>query len=222
MSNIDIFNTENFDAMLTAVSSAEQIVDAAKGDAEVARDSINSAKIDAYVALITGISPLSLRNNKHLKKADNDQLLGELTAMLGDDKKAVIKKYKENSVKARVKFNIHGDNVTEAMVRDIFADEGITSEAKLAKAVKADPIKSKAQQLAEAVYGGFKCKIDENGKTVTTDIFKEGLDDAEIEEFLDHCAEMKAAREAAREAAEKAAQAQADENDTVNAVFDAA
>jgi len=145
-----------------------------------------------------------------------------LTAMLGDDKKAVIKKYRENSVKARVKFGIHGDNITPDMVREIFADNEIDSEAKLAKAVKADKEKSKAEKLAEAVYGGFKLAVNEDGVTVETDKFVEGLSDDDIEEFLDHCAEMKAAREAARVAAADAASAQADENDTVNAVFEAA
>jgi len=58
--------------------------------------------------------------------------------------------------------------------------------------------------------------------TVETDKFVEGLSDDDIEEFLDHCAEMKAAREAARVAAADAASAKADENDTVNAVFEAA
>ena len=222
MSNTDIFNNPAFDTMLSAIASAEAQADAAKGDASTARSVLNTAKIDAYVELIAGIAPLTLRSGKFLKKADREHLTAELTAMLGDDKKSVIKKYRENSVKARVKFGIHGDNITPDMVREIFADQEIDSEAKLAKAVKADKEKSKAEKLAEAVYGGFKLAVDEDGQTVQTDKFVEGLTDEEIEEFLDQCAVQKAAREAARVAATEAASAKADENDVVNSVFEAA
>ena len=194
MSNTDIFNNPAFDTMLSAIASAEAQADAAKGDASTARSVLNTAKIDAYVELIAGIAPLTLRSGKFLKKADREHLTAELTAMLGDDKKAVIKKYRENSVKARVKFGIHGDNITP----DI------------------------ATRGNNHTTSGFKLAVDEDGQTVQTDKFSEGLTDEEIEQFLDHCAEMKAAREAARVAAAEAASAQADENDVVNAVFEAA
>jgi hypothetical protein len=62
-------------------------------------------------------------------------------------------------------------------------------------------------------------KKDENGKQVQGDVFKDGLDDDELDEFQNVMRELMAARKAYRDTeAAKAAAAEAEnENDTVDA-----
>jgi hypothetical protein len=69
-------------------------------------------------------------------------------------KEATAKRYVENSVGAIRMFELSGmDNATPEMVREFFDDSGIDSENKLAKAIKGEAEKSKAQHLAEQVVG---------------------------------------------------------------------
>jgi hypothetical protein len=61
-------------------------------------------------------------------------------------KEATAKRYVENSVGAIRMFELSGmDNATPEMVREFFDDSGIDSENKLAKAIKGEAEKSKAQ-----------------------------------------------------------------------------
>ena len=73
--------------------------------------------------------------------------------------------------------------------------------------------------MAEQVVGKFSTKKDENGKQVQGDVFKDGLDDDELDEFQNVMRELMAARKAYRDsAAAKAAEAEAaNENNTVDA-----
>ena len=88
----------------------------------------------------------------------------------------------------------------------------IDSENKLAKAVKGEPDKSKAQRLAEQVVGKFSSKKDDKGNRVQGDVFKDGLTDEELDEFENAMRELKAARTAYRNSeAAKAAEAEAAE-----------
>ena len=114
--------------------------------------------------------------------------------------------------------DIPSQYTADAIVKDLAALE-IDSENKLAKAVKGESDKSKAQRLAEQVVGKFSTKKDENGKQVQGDVFKDGLDDDELDEFQNVMRELMAARKAYRDAAAaKAAEAEAaNENDTVDA-----
>ena len=114
--------------------------------------------------------------------------------------------------------DIPSQYTADAIVRDLAAMD-IDSENKLAKAVKGESDKSKAQRLAEQVVGKFSTKKDENGKQVQGDVFKDGLDDDELDEFQNVMRELMAARKAYRDtAAAKAAEAEAaNENDTVDA-----
>ena len=106
----------------------------------------------------------------------------------------------------------------DAILKDLAALE-IDSENKLAKAVKGEAEKSKARLLAERVVGKFSSKKDENGKIEQGDVFKDGLDDAELDEFHNEMRELMAARQAYRnaEAAKAAADQAANENETVDA-----
>ena len=114
--------------------------------------------------------------------------------------------------------DIPSQYTADAIVKDLAALE-IDSENKLAKAVKGESDKSKAQRLAEQVVGKFSTKKDENGKQVQGDVFKDGLDDDELDEFQNVMRELMAARKAYRDsAAAKAAEAEAaNENNTVDA-----
>ena len=108
-----------------------------------------------------------------------------------------------------------------AVVADL-AVMDIDSENKLAKAIKGEGEKSKAAILAERVVGKFSNRKDENGKLVQGDVFRDGLDDEELDEFQNVMRELMAARKAYRDsdaakAAEKAAES---ENNTVDAVVD--
>jgi hypothetical protein len=126
-------------------------------------------------------------------------------------KEATAKRYVENSVGAIRMFELSGmDNATPEMVREFFDDSGIDSENKLAKAIKGEAEKSKAQMLAEQVVGKWSSAKDDNGKVVQGNVFKDGLSDDDLEEFQIAMRELMAARQAYRNsAAAKAAQADA-------------
>jgi hypothetical protein len=81
-------------------------------------------------------------------------------------------------------FELSGmDNATPEMVREFLDAAGIDSENKLAKAIKGETEKSKAQMLAEQVVGKWSSAKDENGKVVQGNVFKDGLSDEDLEEF---------------------------------------
>ena len=135
-------------------------------------------------------------------------------------KEATAKRYIENSVGAIRLFDLSGmDNATPQMVREFLDTSGIDSENKLAKAVKGETEKSKAQMLAEQVVGKWSTAKDDDGKIVQGNVFKDGLSDEELDEFQNVMRELMAARQAYRNSdAAKAAQAGADrENETVDA-----
>ena len=128
----------------------------------------------------------------------------------------------ENSVGAIRHFEIGGmANATATMVGEFFETHNIDSENKLAKLVKGEGGKSKAQRLAEQVVGKWSTKKDDKGNAVQGDVFKDGLDDAELEQFEDIMRELLAARTAYRnaEAAKAAEAAASEENQDVNAVM---
>jgi hypothetical protein len=115
-----------------------------------------------------------------------------------------------------------GDNTTPTAVMAVFSDQGITSEAKLAKAVSGEADKSAALILAEKVMGKWSNKKDDNGNVVQGNKWKDGLDDEELAVFFDEMNALQAARNNyhASEAAKAAQEAVEKENDTVNDVVD--
>ena len=216
-------NSKTFTVTDTAINNvynAEQEIVKLKGVNKDNNEAANSHKMSAYGEVIASIAHVKLvKGNlpRAISKAVRSALLEEAGL-----KEATVKRYLENSVGAvRLIKDSIGDIPTQytpdAVVTDLQALE-IDSENKLAKAVKGDPEKSKAQRLAEQVVGKFSTKKDENGNRVQGDVFKDGLDDDELDEFENAMRELMAARKAYRNSeAAKAAEAEAaDENVTVD------
>ena len=217
-------NSKTFTVTDTAINNvytAEQEIVKLKGVNKDNNEAANSHKMSAYGEVIASIAHVKLvKGNlpRAISKAVRSALLEEAGL-----KEATVKRYLENSVGAvRLIKDSIGDIPTQytpdAVVADLKAME-IDSENKLAKAVKGEPDKSKAQRLAEQVVGKFSTKKDENGNRVQGDVFKDGLDDDELDEFENAMRELMAARKAYRNSeAAKAAEAEAaDENVTVDA-----
>ena len=217
-------NSKTFTVTETAINNvynAEKEIASLKGVNKDNNEAANSQKMSAYGEVIASIAHVKLvKGNlpRAISKAVRSALLEEAGL-----KEATVKRYLENSVGAvRLIKDSIGDIPTQytpdAVVTDLKALE-IDSENKLAKAVKGDPEKSKAQRLAEQVVGKFSTKKDENGNRVQGDVFKDGLDDDELDEFENAMRELMAARKAYRNSeAAKAAEAEAaDEKVTVDA-----
>ena len=203
------------------VYRAEQTITDLKGQNRENNDAANAHKMGAYGEVIATIAHVKLVKG-NLPRTVSKKLRSALLEEAGL-KEATVKRYVENSVGAvRLITDQIGDipsqYTADAIVRDLAAME-IDSENKLAKAVKGETSKSKAQRLAEQVVGKFSTKKDENGKQVQGDVFKDGLDDDELDEFQNIMRELMAARKAYRDTeAAKAAAAEAEtENDTVDA-----
>ena len=209
------------DASINVVFKAEAAIADLKGQNRDNNEAANAQKMGAYGEVIATIAHVKLVKG-NLPRAVSKKLRAALLEEAGL-KEATVKRYVENSVGAvRLITDQIGDipsqYTADAIVRDL-ATMDIDSENKLAKAVKGESDKSKAQRLAEQVVGKFSTKKDEDGKQVQGDVFKDGLDDDELDEFQNVMRELMAARKAYRDtAAAKAAEAEAaNENDTVDA-----
>lgn len=209
------------DAAINVVYHAEQQITSLKGMNRDNNDLANSHKMAAYGEVIAAIAQVKLVKG-NLPRAVSKVLRTALTEEAGL-KDATVKRYIENSVGAvRLIHKEIGDipsqYTAEAIVHDL-ATLDIDSENKLAKAVKGEADKSKAQRLAEQVVGKFSTKKDENGKQVQGDVFKDGLDDDELDEFQNIMRELMAARQAYRNtvAAKEAEAAASQDNSDVDA-----
>jgi hypothetical protein len=206
------------DTTINVINAAEAQIAGMKADNRANNEAANAQKISAYCELIASIAPVKLVKG-NLPRAVSKTLRAALLEEAGL-KEATAKRYIENSVGAIRLFDLSGmDNATPQMVREFFDGNGIDSENKLAKAVKGETEKSKAQMLAEQVVGKWSTAKDENGKAVRGDVFKDGLSDEELDEFQNVMRELMAARKAYRDtaAAKAAADSAAVENDTVDA-----
>lgn len=207
------------DATVNLIGKAEQQIGSLKADNKANNDVANGHKIGAYCELIAALATVKLVKG-NLPRAASKQVR-EALAVAGL-KEATIKRYMENSVGAIRHFEIGGmANATATMVGEFFETHNIDSENKLAKLVKGEGGKSKAQRLAEQVVGKWSTKKDDKGNAVQGDVFKDGLDDAELEQFEDIMRELLAARTAYRnaEAAKAAEAAASEENKDVNDVI---
>ena len=209
------------DASINVVFKAEAAIADLKGQNRDNNEAANAQKMGAYGEVIATIAHVKLVKG-NLPRAVSKTLRAALLEEAGL-KEATVKRYVENSVGAvRLIKDQIGDipsqYTADAIVKDLAALE-IDSENKLAKAVKGESDKSKAQRLAEQVVGKFSTKKDENGKQMQGDVFKDGLDDDELDEFQNVMRELMAARKAYRDtAAAKAAETEAaNENNTVDA-----
>lgn len=209
------------DASINAIYKAELEIASLKDANRDNNAAANTQKMGAYGEVIATIAHVKLVKG-NLPRSVSKTLRSALLDEAGL-KEATVKRYVENSVGAvRLIKDKIGDipsqYTADAIVRDLAALD-IDSENKLAKAVKGEGDKSKAQRLAEQVVGKFSNKKDADGKQVQGDVFKDGLDDEELDEFQNVMRELMAARKAYRdsEAAKAAQAAAADENDTVDA-----
>lgn len=214
-------NFQVSDASINVVFKAEQNIADLKGQNRDNNEAANAHKMGAYGEVIASIAHVKLVKG-NLPRAVSKTLRKALLEEAGL-KEATVKRYIENSVGAvRLIKDKIGDIPSQytaaAVVTDLAAME-IDSENKLAKAVKGDSDKSKAQRLAEQVVGKFSTKKDENGKQVQGDVFKDGLDDEELDEFQNIMRELMAARQAYRNtvAAKEAEAAAASDNNDVDA-----
>jgi hypothetical protein len=197
------------DTTINVINAAEAQIAGLKADNKANNQAANDQKIGAYCELIASLAPVKLVKG-NLPRAVSKALRVALLEEAGL-KEATAKRYVENSVGAIRMFELSGmDNATPEMVREFFDDSGIDSENKLAKAIKGETEKSKAQMLAEQVVGKWSSAKDDNGKVVQGNVFKDGLSDEDLEEFQIAMSELMAARQAYRNsAAAKAAQADA-------------
>ena len=205
---------------VSTVAANEGTLSGLKGDANMVTEQVNATKLATYAELISAISGIALTDKGNLPRSISKTVNGDLTTD-GGCKDATAKKYLENSVAAKRKFGF-GDNTTPTAVLAVFSDQGITSEAKLAKAVSPDDGKTAAEKLAEKVIGKWSTK-KENGKVVQGDKWKDGLTDQELVEFFDALRKLEAERttyHANADAAKEAGKAVKKENDTVNDVVD--
>jgi hypothetical protein len=206
------------DETINVINAAEAQIAGLKADNKANNEAANAQKISAYCELIATLAPVKLVKG-NLPRAVSKTLRAALLEEAGL-KEATAKRYIENSVGAIRLFDLSGmDNATPQMVREFLDTSGIDSENKLAKAVKGETEKSKAQMLAEQVVGKWSTAKDDDGKIVQGNVFKDGLSDEELDEFQNVMRELMAARQAYRNSdAAKAAQAGADrENETVDA-----
>ena len=197
------------DTTINVINAAEAQIAGLKADNKANNQAANDQKIGAYCELIASLAPVKLVKG-NLPRAVSKALRVALLEEAGL-KEATAKRYVENSVGAIRMFELSGmDNATPEMVREFLDDAGIDSENKLAKAIKGEAEKSKAQHLAEQVVGKWSSAKDDNGKVVQGNVFKDGLSDDDLEEFQIAMHELMAARQAYRNsAAAKAAQADA-------------
>ena len=214
-------NFQVSDNSINVVFKAEQNIADLKGQNRDNNEAANAHKMGAYGEVIASIAHVKLVKG-NLPRAVSKTLRKALLEEAGL-KEATVKRYIENSVGAvRLIKDKIGDipsQYTAAAVVTDLASMEIDSENKLAKAVKGDSDKSKAQRLAEQVVGKFSTKKDENGKQVQGDVFKDGLDDEELDEFQNIMRELMAARQAYRNtvAAKEAEAAAASDNNDVDA-----
>ena len=197
------------DTTINVINAAEAQIAGLKADNKANNQAANDQKIGAYCELIASLAPVKLVKG-NLPRAVSKALRVALLEEAGL-KEATAKRYVENSVGAIRMFELSGmDNATPEMVREFLDAAGIDSENKLAKAIKGETEKSKAQMLAEQVVGKWSSAKDDNGKVVQGNVFKDGLSDDDLEEFQIAMRELMAARQAYRNsAAAKAAQADA-------------
>jgi hypothetical protein len=132
----------------------------------------NERKITAYAGLIASINGVKLVNG-NLPKYARDKVWEGLTVDAGVSK-AVAKKYLENSVGAvRPSIFDFPTQATAAHIEARLIEDGIDSEAKLAKRVKPEDVDTPEARIARDFVGGFTTRKDENGNRVPG-VFKLG------------------------------------------------
>jgi len=215
MTNIVHVSDSALDAMASNEMENETLVGQAKGINEQRQ----ALKMNSYCHLIAGIAHHQLTAKNHLPTAISSKVKETLVNYVGLTESMAEKMHK-NAVGARRKLDIGGNNVTPEMVAEVFADAGITSEAKLIKLVGGKEGETKIQKLVHQIVG----KPSKTGKTYIGGLVKtnsEGkntneFDEAQLEEFKNALEDALRVRRAAEAEAEKAAQQAQAENEAIN------
>jgi len=143
------------------------------------QEDLNGRKIEAYSGLIASINGVALVKG-NLPKYARDKVWEGLTVDAGVSK-AVAKKYLENSVGAVRHFDFPSQ-ATGSHIEARLIEDGIDSEAKLAKIVKGDDVDTPEMKVCREFIGGFTTRKDENGDRVPG-IFKLGKHTDENDPF---------------------------------------
>ena len=203
------------DDNLNNIASNEKRIATLKGDAKEANGEAQTLKLNSYCQLISGIAGAPMTAKSNLPTAVSSSLKADLMD-IGGLTESMANKMVKNAVGARNVFKIGGNNVTPQMVADTFEAEGITSEAKLIKAVSGDDAKSKVQLAVEKVAGKRSTKKDDKGNRIDGDKWLGGFSYDEIEEFQSALADALRVRGEMEAAAQEAADKVQAENDAVN------
>ena len=177
---------------------------------------VNELKIDQYVGLITHIAPLPLTKSENLCKADtraiSDDLINECNMS-----KANAKLLKDNSVKFVVKFDVPSQ-ATPEMVREIMAENDITSQTKLKQAVNPQDEILIGDKIANMLYGKTKTVKNEDG--IAEDKFVQSpLSADEIKVAEEMIADAKRMWEAVEKANKDSSKDQSEDNQQVKDTF---
>jgi hypothetical protein len=208
------------DTAINNIFAAESEIANLKGQNSANTKLANEKKISQYAEIVAEISQVKLVKG-NLPRTVSKKVKEALVEEAGV-KAATCKRLMEGSVgvvrliKEKIG-DIPSQYTPSAVISDLAALE-IDSEAKLHKAIKGEADKSKPERYVDMVVGKFSTKKDDNGKVIQGDVFKDGLDDEELDEFINLMRERQAARKAYRDTvAAKAAEADAAaENDTVD------
>ena len=206
--------TNSFD--ISTVIANENQINGLKSMNKANSDEVNQIKMVTYGHVIVELMQ-HLTSKGLVQKAAGRAMRDFLTSE--GVKPATVKRLVENSVGAITAFDFPSQATPDAIV-SFLADEEITSENKLAKAITGEDKVSKAESLAQAVVGKWSTKKDANGKRIQGDVFKEGLSNEDLEEFRDHMTRLLAEREAYtnHQAAKNAGESVQAETDAVNAM----
>ena len=215
--------TTNFsinDDILNTIASNEKEINKLKVTSSETGKQIGTLKLSNYAYLIAGIAPAKLSSKSNLNSGDRTALKAELMEFAGLVDSMADKMIK-NAVGARNVFKISGSNITPEGVSEIFEAEGITSEAKLIKAVSGDDKKDKITLAVEKVAGRRSTKKGNDGDRIDGDAWLGGFDYEEIDIFKEKLEDYLRARREMEKASGKAGDAQQAENDAVNEIANA-
>ena len=205
--------------ILDTIASNEKEINKLKVTSSETGQKIGTLKLSNYAYLIAGIAPCKLSDTCNLNSKDRVSLKAELMGFAGLVDSMADKMIK-NAVGARNVFKISGSNITPEGVAEIFQSEGITSEAKLIKAVSGDDKKDKITLAVEKV-AGRRSTVKRNGERVDSNAWLGGFDYEEIDIFKNKLEDALRVRAEMEKASAKAGDAQQAENDAVNEIADA-
>lgn len=214
-------------ANIEKIGNNEAEIQTLRGTAKDATGEANTLKLNSYCVMIAATANINLTDKNNFPTKTGRDIKNQLINMPQVSmSEGMANKMVKNTAGARFIFGINGNNITPSMVADIFNDAGITSEAKLIKAVAGDDTKTRVQKMVERIVGRRSTKV-EAGQKVEGDKFLGGfldedknLDLDEIQSFKDLLEDKLRERIAAEAEAKATADRVAKENDQINAMTD--